>query len=238
MKIALIGYGKMGKAVEEEALIKNYAISAKLDSKMDWDSFTFRESDVCIDFSSPTAVISNASKIGAFGKPLVIGTTGWDKDLPLLHRIVQTYKIPILYGPNFSIGIHLFSKLASEAAQLISSFEEFDVSLQEIHHREKKDSPSGSALFLSELLLKHLKQKKELLLDRPEGKVKPEQLQISSVRCGNSFGSHTITFDSPSDTITLNHTAKNRKSFAQGALLAAEWIREKPEGLYHFSEIL
>jgi len=237
MKIALIGYGKMGKVVEEIALEKEFSIIARIHSKTDWQSASLQEADICIDFSSPSAVLSNASKIGAYGKSLVIGTTGWDKDLSSLRNIAQTYKMGIVYGPNFSIGMQIFSKLISQAASLFNSFEEFDVFLQETHHREKKDTPSGSAFFLSELLLKHLKQKKELLLDRPEGKIRPDQLQISSIRCGNSFGSHTITFDSPADTITLNHTAKNRKSFAEGALFAAEWIREK-KGVYHFSEIL
>lgn len=200
MKIALFGFGKMGRLIAAlaEKQGDSFTVMNRF-SPIDLSSY-----DVCIDFSYAEGVLSHLELAASFKKPIVIGTTGWDDQLDTAKQIVKQAGIGAIYSPNFSLGIALFSLIVEKAASLFSSFPQYDVAGVEYHHVEKKDAPSGTAKALAQLF---------------DG-----NLSFSSVRCGKFPGTHTILFDSGVDTITLTHEAKNREGFVEGALLAAKWI--------------
>lgn len=226
MKIALIGYGKMGRLVETVAKGRGHTIVAIIDPHQETktiDKTSLKGAEVCIDFTHPTTVLSNLKACASLGLNVVIGTTGWDQQLPQVKEIVNKSGIGCLYSANFSIGVNLFIKMVEEAAKLMNHFDEYDVAGLEYHHKQKVDSPSGTAKMLTEALLKNGPRKK--------------QCDFSSVRCGSIPGTHTIVFDSPADTITLSHEARSREGFAKGAVTAAEWIQGK-KGLFTINDLL
>lgn len=238
MNIALHGYGKMGKEIERLALERGWTISARIDCTLPPCSREERKTaDVVIHFASPTTIVEDVEEWAHLTKPVVIGTTGWKEKLPAIEALVRDFPIGILYGANFSLGVNIFYRLLRTAGMLFDRFSEYDVFVHEIHHREKVDSPSGTALAIGDILLSTLQQKKELLTETSHGKIQPQQLHISSTRCGNVVGTHTVTFDSLADSIELTHRAKNRSGFALGALLAAEWIRDK-HGLFTVDDMM
>jgi 4-hydroxy-tetrahydrodipicolinate reductase len=242
MNIALIGYGKMGKEIEALAPRQGLSVVAKFDidnnrNGSGLNAETLKGVDVCIDFSVPSEVLTNLRRVAECNKNLVIGTTGWHDRLEEARQIVDKERIGLVYAANFSIGVNLFLGLVEEAGKKFARFEEYDVSIQEIHHKDKLDSPSGTALEIGKTLLRTSKQKKELLAGNPRGKIRPEQLQIASTRTGSVTGVHTVVFDSLADTIELKHTAKNRSGFALGALLAAKWINGK-QGCHTMQDVL
>ena len=218
MKIGLIGYGKTGKMVEKYALSRGHEIVGVVTSKNSIDSL--KDADICIDFSRPDSVMSNVRQLAALGKSAVIGTTGWYEHLNHISDLVKESKIGLVYGPNFSIGIHIFNKILEEAARLVGKHSQYDFAAIEEHHNQKIDIPSGTALKLSKTIL------------NASGK----NVSFSSVRCGSIPGTHTILFDSAADTISLKHQVRNREGFAEGAVMAAEWLNGKT-GIYSFEEI-
>lgn len=221
MKIALIGYGKMGRMVEKLALEQSHTIAAKLGHPLkNWD---LNEADVCIDFSKGDSVLDHIEACIQAHKPLIIGTTGWNQDLQKAEKMIAQSSIGCLYSPNFSIGIFLFMEIVSHASKLLASFPQYDVGGVEYHHNQKLDSPSGTAKALS-------KEVRTQLGRCPD-------FEFASVRCGQTPGTHTLLFDSHSDTITLTHEARNREDFAQGALKAAEWIIGK-KGFFTFHDFI
>jgi 4-hydroxy-tetrahydrodipicolinate reductase len=225
MKIALIGYGKMGKLIEQLALSQGHEIVARFSKQHSYLSFqqTFEEADVVIDFSHFSCVMDNVRLCIEHRKNLIIGTTGWEKQKKEIETMIRASSIGCLYAPNFSIGIHLFMQIIRYAAQLINPFNEYDVAAVEYHHRGKKDSPSGTAKVLTQQLLNEM--------DRLN------QFEFASIRCGHIPGTHTIHFDCPVDTLTLTHQARNREGFAYGAIQAAEWIKEK-KGFFTLEDML
>lgn len=223
MKLALIGYGKMGKMVEAAAKQKGHAIVSYC--HRDVTPSHLKEADLCIDFTHPSAAIPNLQIAAKQRKNYVMGTTGWYDALEEVRQIVSQHEIGFLYSPNFSIGVQLFLKIVSEAAALINEFPVYDVGITEEHHNKKVDSPSGTALAITNTLLVQMKNKSE------------EQLQVASLRCGSIPGTHTVHFDSPCDTITIKHQARNREGFAQGAVVAAEWLHGK-KGFYTLADLL
>lgn len=223
MKIALLGYGKMGKMVETCALAQGYTITAKLSHPSAHDFPLLASVDVCIDFSHPTRVLDHLALCAQLKKNIVIGTTGWDSSLQEAQEIVQQAKIGCLYSPNFSLGVYLFTQMMNYAAQLINPFLEYDVAGIEYHHRKKADIPSGTARALA----------KQLVQQMP----RLDPFAFSSVRCGYEPGTHTIHFDGPFDKISLTHEARNREGFAHGALKAAQWIIGKT-GFFTFEDWL
>jgi 4-hydroxy-tetrahydrodipicolinate reductase len=242
MNIALIGYGKMGREVEALAPKQGLSIVAKFDIDNNHNGSgltaeTLKGVDVCIDFSIPGEVLTNLQRVAECGKNIVIGTTGWQDRVEEARQIVERERIGLVHAANFSIGVNLFLKLVEEAGRQFAQFEDYDVSIHEVHHKEKLDSPSGTALEIGKTLLRTSKRKKELLAGNAQGKIKPEQLQISSARTGSVTGIHSVTFDSLADTIELKHTAKNRSGFALGALFAAKWIKGK-RGWYSMQDVL
>lgn len=238
MKIALIGYGKMGKMVESAALSKSYTIVSKIDShQQSISKESLANADICIDFSHPNCVVNNVKSIAALKKNIVMGTTGWYDHLDLVKEIVNNADIGFLYSPNFSLGVSLFLEIVAQAAALMAPFESYDVGGFEIHHNQKADSPSGTAKAIAKRLLANLPRKKEVIYGQPNQQIHPDTIHFSSTRFGSVPGTHSVAFDSNSDSITLTHTARNREGFANGAIRAAEWLVGK-KGFYTNEDIL
>lgn len=225
LKLALIGYGKMGKAVEASALLRHHEIVEP------------RLADCLIDFTAPQAVIENMRKYAPLKKNIVMGTTGWYDKLPEIEAIVKEENIGFLYSPNFSIGVNLFLKIVEEAAKLIQERPEFDIGAMEVHHIEKKDAPSGTAKAIAQKLLKNVSRKKRVVYDKADRALHDDELHFSSLRVGFEPGTHSVFFDSPSDRITLTHQAKGREGFALGAVVAAEWLHGK-KGMFTMEDLL
>jgi 4-hydroxy-tetrahydrodipicolinate reductase len=223
MNIAIFGYGKMGHLVEEVAKQKGIGVPVTLDKENEGGREITKERlanvDVCIDFSLPDAVIDNVKACAAIGKNIVVGATGWYQHLDEVRTIVNSSDMGMVYGANFSIGMNLFFKIVDEAAKIVSRFKQYDPFIHEAHHKRKLDAPSGTAIEL-ERVMKSVYQ----------------SLPVSSTRVGYVPGTHTVGFDSEADTITLVHTARNRQGFAEGAVMAAEWLNGR-KGFYDFREI-
>lgn len=240
MKIALIGYGKMGKLVETKALARGHDIVAVISPRCERTTISkdhLADCDLCIDFSHPEHVLNNIRQVAALKKNMVVGTTGWYEHLNDVRDIVKESGIGLFYSPNFSLGIALFLEIVAQAAAMIDPLGVYDVGGHEIHHRTKSDSPSGTSLLIGQKLLEKMQHKKNLIFDRPQSAVNAEDIHFSSSRIGTMTGTHTIIFDSPVDSITLTHQAKNRDGFAEGAVRAAEWV-EGRTGLFTLEEML
>lgn len=243
MNIALIGYGQMGKKVEEVALLRGHTITTKIDPIQAGADYIRIEkkyidsADVCIEFSNPKSVIENIEKISTAGKNMVVGTTGWYDKLDHVWMIYSDSKSGLIYSPNFSIGMNVFLKIIEFSAKLFNNFPDYDISGLEIHHNKKMDSPSGTALYLSKILIENIERKTRPVYETVERKILPEELHFSSLRCGSFPGTHKVIFDSMADTIELTHAVRNRDGFAFGAVLAAEWIQRK-KGIYTFDNLI
>ncbi len=236
-KIAIIGYGTMGKEIEKAAKKDGFEICATFDIDNPLSISSNCDFDVAIDFSTASAVYDNVRTLAAHGKNVVIGATGWYEMMPLIQDIVAQNNIGLLWASNFSIGMNIFMKITQVAAKLINLAPGYDAYISEAHHRRKRDCPSGSALTLGEIILKEFKSKDNFVFGNPEGVISPDSLQITSVRAGDELGRHTVMLDSPIDSIELTHSAKSREGFAAGALLAATWLHKK-QGFYKFDDIL
>lgn len=234
LKVALIGYGKMGKRIHALAPQAAVEIVAIIDSEEKLTKESIENADLCIDFSHPMTLLSNVQKVAALKKAIVIGTTGWYQNLDLVKKIVLENEIAAIYAENFSIGIQMFLKIVEKAAILINQQPEYDLAIHEVHHKQKVDSPSGTAELLADTVLDKVERKKRISMLSP----KEDELALSSLRLGSVPGTHTFIMDSLSDTITLTHTARTRDGFALGALQAAKWLSHKKKGFYHLREIL
>jgi len=243
VKIALIGYGKMGREVEQVAQKSGHPIAARIDPVSDLattseiSSQSIGSADVCIEITHPEAAFGNIEKVVHLQKPLVVGTTGWYQHLAAVEKLVLQEKTGLVYAPNFSLGVNLFYRVAAAAARLFHRFEEYDVCGAETHHRLKVDSPSGTARQLSEIVLEHFPRKRRIVTDSLNRAIEPEEFHLVSLRAGHFPGTHSLAFDSAADTIELTHTARSRAGFAAGALLAAEWVVNR-QGVYTFEQVL
>jgi 4-hydroxy-tetrahydrodipicolinate reductase len=227
VKLAIVGYGKMGKMVERIALERGHEIAVKLDefNNSNFEGITaenFRGVDAAIDFSIPASAVANIEKIAALKVNLVVGTTGWLDRVAEVRAAVANNGIGLVWSPNFSVGVNAFFRIVAEAAKLLSGEPQYEAWAWEIHHSAKKDAPSGT-------LLKLVDEMKKAGYER--------RVDTGSNRAGVIAGTHEIGFDSPADTITLRHTARNREGFALGAVKAAEWVAGKT-GFYEFGEIV
>jgi 4-hydroxy-tetrahydrodipicolinate reductase len=225
MKIALIGYGAMGKLIERLATQKRHEISVVIDEADAASSPAdiadkLKGSDVAIDFTTADAVSRNVEACVAAGVPLVEGTTGWNERRAEIEKIVAKGNGAFVFGANFSIGVNLFYRIADFSAELFAKFAEYETFIEEQHHSRKKDAPSGTALKIKEIVEKHVKVG-----------------DIPATRAGNIPGTHRVGFDGPADQIMLEHMARSREGFALGAILAAEWIVGK-KGFYEFGDIM
>lgn len=227
MKIAIVGYGKMGKIIERIALERGHVVVARfdIDNNVNGEGLTAESLagvDAAIEFSTPDAAMENIRRLVGLRVPTVVGTTGWYDQLAKVELLVKAKKASLVWGANFSIGVNLFTRLVWEASSMFAQYNQYDPYLIEAHHKFKKDAPSGTAFILSRMI-------REAYGDRA-----PEAV---SVRAGHIPGTHEVGFDSEADTITLTHTARNREGFAAGAVLAAELIVGK-QGIYEFQELL
>ncbi|MDP1879889.1 MAG: 4-hydroxy-tetrahydrodipicolinate reductase [Parachlamydiaceae bacterium] len=222
MKIALIGYGKMGKLIDQLATQQGHEVIVKYQKSTPLSSM-LSQADIVIDFSQADGQLDRLKCVLDYQKPIIIGTTGWDDSLSEAKKLVDKSQGSCLFSPNFSIGVFLFQKIVQEAASLIHSFHHYDVSGVEFHHRQKIDSPSGTAKALAQTVMNAMPRTKSLAFE--------------SVRCGFIPGKHSLIFDSQVDTITLTHEARSREGFAQGALVAAEWLLDK-KGFFDMDDFI
>ncbi|PCJ66555.1 MAG: 4-hydroxy-tetrahydrodipicolinate reductase [Bacteroidetes bacterium] len=238
MKIALIGYGKMGKTIEEVAISKGHIISCRLDSS-DFDPSELANSDVAIEFTQPDAAVSNILKCYEANVPIIVGTTGWYDKYEVLSKKAREENKALFTATNFSIGVNILFHLNEKLAGIMNNFSEYKVHMDETHHLQKKDHPSGTAVTLAEGIINSLNRKKKYigLLDGQEAEISAFDLQIISKRQPDIPGYHKVTYESEIDEITISHNAKNRQGFAQGAVLAAEWIKGKT-GVFGMNDLL
>ena len=240
MHIGLLGHGNMGTEIERlvrVAGVHDVSVIGLTEPAGGIDTAGLENADVIIDFTSPEIVLNDIRTVAKAGKNLVVGTTGWQEHLPEVEKVVRESGIGLIYGQNFSIGANIFFRAVAHATKLFSAFKEYDVSGHEIHHAGKKDSPSGTALRTAEEILQNSKVKTTLQTAKLDRKILPEELHFSSVRGGVNPGFHEVIFDSPADAVTISHAAHNRQGFAQGAILAAEFINGK-KGLYTFDDVM
>ena len=236
MKIALIGYGKMGKAIEEIAFQRGHEIIIKIDisNLSDLTEENLKKADTAFEFTGPHSAVENISKCLDWKIPLVSGSTGWTEQLDEMKARTLANDTGFVYSSNFSIGVNLFFELNKKLASLMAPHLEYEVILEEIHHTQKKDAPSGTAITIAEQVLEQVKRKKQWVNHLSDN---PEDLEIISQREDPAPGTHSVKYSSPIDTIEIIHTAHNRKGFAGGAVLAAEFIAGK-KGFFSMKEVL
>jgi len=245
MKIALLGYGKMGKIIEKIATDRKHEIVLKIDydNLHELTAENLQKADVAIEFSTPATVLSNMKLCLNAGVPIVVGTTGWYDEIPALKQECQEGNKSLIYASNFSVGVNIFFHVNRILAKLMNQHPYYDVQVEEIHHVQKLDSPSGTAITIAEGILENLdaKQKWVNVLtdangDAADDAIKTDELLIESHRIDSVPGTHTVIYDSEVDTIEFKHTAHNRNGFALGAVLAAEWIQDK-KGFYSVADM-
>lgn len=232
MRIAISGYGKMGRRVRALALERGHQVVAIIDPLIEDAEVTSRtltplslsDAEVVIDFTHPSVVADNILMYGKCGIPAVVGTTGWYEKKAQLEELLEGEKYRILYSGNFSLGVAAFMKITEYASTLFDKLDSYDVSVHEVHHNGKADSPSGTALMLTARLLENISRKESFDTECQHSKIGEGVIHVSSERVGHVPGIHTVTFDSAEDTITLTHSARSRDGFASGAIQAAAWL--------------
>src|ERR1700742_3486485 len=236
MKIALIGYGKMGKAIEEIALSRGHEIVLRvgIENLEDNTPENIRKADTAIEFTGPDSAADNIMRCLGAGVPVVCGSTGWLQKMDEIRAFVRNNSHTFLYASNFSVGVNIFFEVNKRLAALMAPHPDYNVRITEIHHTEKKDAPSGTAITLAEQIMEKIPQKKEWVNHISDNL---DKLAIISERVDPAPGTHRIRYYSPIDDIEIIHTAHNRQGFATGAVLAAEFIRDK-KGTFQMSDVL
>lgn len=242
MKIALLGYGKMGQIIERFAVERGHEIVLKIsiDNLTDFTTENLEKADVAIDFSAPDAAVDNIYKCFEAKLPVVVGTTGWYGKLQEIKNDCLSSNNTLIYGSNFSIGVNLFFHLNKVLAKLMNNYPAYEVQVEEIHHTQKLDAPSGTAMTIAEDIIDMLDRKDEWVNEVvgtpiPDS-IKTEQLLIESHRIDSIPGTHTVVYSSEVDDIEIKHTAHSRAGFALGAVIAAEWLQNK-QGFYNIADI-
>ena len=231
MKIALLGYGKMGKAIEKTAIERGHSIVLKISD--DIENHTIKSADVAIDFSIPEAAVKNISHCLKNGVPVISGTTGWLKNYNDMAILAKERDGAFIYASNFSLGVNIFFELNKQLAKMMSNLKQYNVDLEEIHHTQKLDAPSGTAITLAEGIIENSTYNNWSL-----GKSNvPNTILIESKRIEAVPGTHFVNYTSDVDTISISHTAHNRQGFALGAVIAAEWIIGKT-GVFTMNDVL
>ncbi len=236
MKIALIGYGKMGREIEKTALSRNHEISMKIDidNIAEFEKMNTDVADVAIEFTTPQTSFENIIKCFNAGVPVVCGTTGWNDKLAEIQKVCLNKNLAFFWASNFSVGVNIFFKLNQYLAKVMNYYVNYEPSITEIHHVHKKDAPSGTAITLAEGLLKNHKMKEIWKLYPDKGR---EILTIEAQRTGEVPGTHIIKYDSEVDYIEIVHSAKNRQGLSLGAVMAAEFIKDK-KGIFTMDDLL
>ena len=260
MKIALIGYGKMGHIIEEIAVSRGHEIVCTIDinNLEDFGSEAFRSADVAIEFTTPNTAIGNIKKTLSAGVPIVVGSTGWYKEMPTVKAEVERTNGSLFWASNFSIGVNIFVAMQKYVAKIMNNYPNYDVSLEETHHIHKLDSPSGTAITIAEAITDNLDRKdnwKEtaclwLNEDKSVDVSKnaevattfashdDNELEVTAFRRGEVPGIHTVVYDSEVDTIKMTHSAKSRRGFALGAVIAAEFMSDGKKGIYTMTDLM
>jgi len=231
MKIALLGYGKMGKVIEEIALQRGHQIVLK--TTRNTKDINLQNADVAIDFSIPTAAVNNISACLNQNTPVISGTTGWLDKYDEMVALCNQKKGAFIYGSNFSLGVNIFFELNKKLAKMMRNFNQYNVEIEEIHHTQKLDAPSGTAISLANDIIENTELKNWTL--SPEKK--ENNIPITAKRLDKVPGTHIINYNSAVDSIEIKHTAHNRNGFALGAIIAAEWIINK-KGVYTMKDVL
>jgi 4-hydroxy-tetrahydrodipicolinate reductase len=236
MKIALIGYGKMGKAIEAIAVARGHEIVARIDqnNQDQLEKDYLQQADVAIEFTGPETAFNNILKCFEANVPVICGSTGWLEKLPEVKAICLEKNQAFLYASNFSIGVNIFFEVNKRLAELMAGQPQYDVTMEEIHHTQKRDAPSGTAITLAEQVMEKVNRKQEWV--NAESNT-PDALSIISKRIDPAPGTHIINYTSPIDDITITHTAHSREGFASGAVVAAEWIQGK-KGVFGMKDVL
>lgn len=229
MKIALLGYGRMGKTIEKLAVERGHSVVKKIDQG---DTYDFADADVAIDFSVPDAAVDNISMALKSGVPVVSGTTGWLERYPEMVALCKENNGAFIYASNFSVGVNIFFELNKKLAQMMKALDSYDVSMTEVHHIHKLDAPSGTAITLAEGIIEE-SSKTDWILDNEES----DKITIKAVREAEVPGTHTITYQSDVDEIMIEHKAHSRNGFALGAIIAAEWLKDK-KGVHTMKDVL
>jgi len=234
MDIAIIGYGRMGHEIEKVATGAGDSIVGTFDIDTPPSIPALREAEVCIEFSGPDSVVENMKLAADAGVDIVVGTTGWYNHLEEVEPWFTNSAM--IYAQNFSIGVNVFYRIVRRAAELIDALPQYDAYIEEQHHREKVDSPSGTALRLSEILLEEVERKTGTFEGIPKGEIRSDLLQVASIRAGKMPGVHIVGLDSDEDVIELKHVARGRTGFALGALAAARWVRGR-QGIFTMDDV-
>ncbi|MDX9976455.1 MAG: 4-hydroxy-tetrahydrodipicolinate reductase [Candidatus Cloacimonadales bacterium] len=239
--LALVGYGKMGHMIYEQAKEKGYSVEAIVDPNTNnflksLEDLRNKNIDVCIDFSRPDAAFDNIKKYAQIGINAVVGTTGWYDKMSEVENLVAEANIGMIFGANFSVGMNIYYQILEQCIGLFNKLPEYDIYGYESHHRQKAVSPSGTAKEICSLVLDKSVKKESIVYDKLDRAPKHSELHFASIRGGSIPGTHVLGFDSFADSIEIKHTARNREGFASGALLAANWIKGK-KGFYNFKSI-
>ena len=236
MKIALIGYGKMGKEIEQILIARGHTIPLIIDlnNTNDLDAAHLKEIDVAIEFTTPSTAYGNVVKCLEAGVPVVCGTTAWLDKLPQVEQLCKEKTGAFFYASNYSIGVNIFFEINRRLAQLMNRFGEYDVTIEETHHTQKKDAPSGTAVTLAEGILENLDRKQKWVCGTT---TVPEELEVVAIRRSVVPGTHTVTYESDVDALSITHMAKSRRGFALGAVLAAEFLHGKT-GIFSMKDLM
>lgn len=232
MKIALLGYGKMGKTIEKMALERGHEIILKINK--DTKNYDITMADIAIEFSTPNSAFANISNALQNKIPVVAGTTGWLSEYEKAVQLCNENQTAFLYASNFSVGVNVFFELNKTLARMMSNLNQYKISIEEIHHTQKLDAPSGTAITLAEDIISQTDKKSWKLSQMG---VNEDEIPISALRIGNTPGTHTIMYQSSVDTIEIKHTAHSREGFALGAVIASEWILNK-KGVFSMKDVL
>ena len=236
MKVALIGYGRMGKEIEKILIARGHTVGVIIDknNSSDFNELNMKEIDVAIEFSTPSAAYDNVIKCFEFNVPVVCGTTAWVDKLDEAKKLCAKLDGAFFYASNYSIGVNLMFKVNKMLAKLMNKFPDYDVTIDEIHHIGKVDAPSGTAVTLAEGVLEGIERKQNWVLG---ASIVPEELNVAALRRSVVPGTHNVVWDSPVDEITICHRAKSRVGFAEGAAVAAEFLAGK-KGYYSMDDLL
>ena len=234
MKIALIGYGKMGKTIEHLAITKGHEIVARIDFKDELTKTLLKKADVAIEFTQPESAAVNLIKCFDAGVPVVCGTTGWLKEFEAVVSKCKEHDAAFFYASNYSLGVNIFFEINKRLAGIMDNYPQYDVRISETHHTQKLDAPSGTAISLANDIFKNIERKKQWVCNAPSSK---NDLLIEAKRIDPAPGTHVVQYISDVDTIEISHTAHSRIGFASGALIAAEWLVGK-KGVYNMNDLL
>jgi 4-hydroxy-tetrahydrodipicolinate reductase len=235
MKCAILGNGSMGKSIQTLAKKRGHSVAAIVDRDSPWD---LHSADIVFEVTTPDSCINNIRKLCAEQKDSVIVTTGWYDRMEEVQDMVRYSGIRALWSSNFSIGVNIYFRIIESATKYINKAEEYDIWGTEIHHRNKVDSPSGTAKTLENILLKNINRKNTVVEEKLDRKIEYNEIHFSSVRGGEVNFGHTIGFDSHADTIKIEHSARNRNGYALGAVKSAEWLQTQKPGLYDMDTFL